>query len=140
MIRKDFMFSPASAWRRMQTRTCCGVLIAAFLLATASVRAHHSHQNYFRGEFTHMEGTIAEVHWMNPHTWVYLEVTDAGGQSTVWALEGAAVTTLLREGWTHEMVEVGDTISVRCHPLKDGSPGCLLGYITMGNGVEKEFD
>ncbi len=61
------MFSPASARNRFPLRTCCGALIAAFLLATASAWAHHSHQNYFRGEFTHMEGTITEVHWMNPH-------------------------------------------------------------------------
>ena len=87
-----------------------------------------------------MEETITEVHWLNPHSWVYLEVTGDDGQPTVWALEGAAASTLQRNGWTPEMVEVGDTITVRCHPLKDGSPGCLLGYITMENGVEKEFD
>lgn len=115
-------------------------LTVAILLAATPAWAHHGHPHYFRGSYTHMEGTITEVHWLNPHTWVYLQVTDADGQSTVWALEGAAATTLQREGWTHEMVEVGDTVSVRCHPLKDGSPGCLLGYITMENGVEKEFD
>ena len=115
-------------------------LTAAFLLATASAWAHHGHPHYFRGSYTHMEGTITEVHWLNPHTWVYLQVMGDDGQSVVWALEGAAATTLRREGWTDEMVQVGDTISVRCHPLKDSSPGCLLGYITMENGVEKEFD
>lgn len=124
----------------IRARTLCAALIAAFHLASVSAWAHHGHPHYFRGSYTHMEGTITEVHWLNPHTWVYLQVTDADGQSTVWALEGAAATTLQREGWTHEMVQVGDTISVRCHPLKDGSPGCLLGYITMENGVEKEFD
>lgn len=115
-------------------------LTVAILLAATAAWAHHGHPHYFRGSYTHMEGTITEVHWLNPHTWVYLQVTDTGGQSIVWALEGAAATTLRREGWTEEMVRAGDLISVRCHPLKDGSPGCLLGYITMENGVEKEFD
>ena len=124
----------------IRLRTLHAALTAAFLLAATSAWAHHGHPHYFRGSYTHMEGTITEVHWLNPHTWVYLQVTDADGQSIVWALEGAAATTLQREGWTHEMVQVGDTITVRCHPLKDGSPGCLLGYITMENGVEKEFD
>ena len=102
-------------------------LIGGAVLSAASASAHHSHQNYIRANYTHLEGTITEVHWLNPHSWVYLEVRDADGRPTVWALEGAAFTTLLREGWTREMVEVGDEISVRCHPLKDGSPGCLLG-------------
>lgn len=124
----------------IRVRTLRAALTAALFLAFASAWAHHGHPHYFRGSYTHMEGTITEVHWLNPHTWVYLQVTGTDGQSTVWALEGAAATTLQREGWTHEMVQVGDTISVRCHTLKDGSPGCLLGYITMENGVEKEFD
>lgn len=128
--------------RRIPVHSCCCASIVAFVLASASASAwaHHGHPHYFRGSYTHLEGTITEVHWLNPHSWVYLQVTDADGQDTVWSLEGAAATTLQREGWTHEMVQVGDTISVRCHPLKDGSPGCLLGYITMENGVEKEFD
>ena len=126
--------------RRIPVHSCCCASIVAFVLASASAWAHHGHPHYFRGSYTHLEGTITEVHWLNPHSWVYLQVTDADGQDTVWSLEGAAATTLQREGWTHEMVQVGDTISVRCHPLKDGSPGCLLGYITMENGVEKEFD
>lgn len=140
MIRNDLMLPTASAWIRSRRATCLGPAIVAALLATASAWAHHSHPHYFRGSFTHMEGTITEVHWLNPHSWVYLEVTGDDGQPTVWALEGAAASTLQRNGWTPEMVEVGDTITVRCHPLKDGSPGCLLGYITMENGVEKEFD
>lgn len=87
-----------------------------------------------------MAGSVREIHWLNPHSWVYLEVADENGEATLWVLEGAAATTLFRKGWTEEMVEVGDEISVRCHPLKDRSPGCLLGYITNESGVEKEFD
>jgi hypothetical protein len=29
---------------------------------------------------------------------------------------------------------------VRCHRLRDGSNGCLLGYVTTADGVEKIFD
>jgi hypothetical protein len=38
------------------------------------------------------------------------------------------------------MVKVGTNISVRCHQLRDGSTGCLLGFITPEGGVEKMFD
>ena len=102
--------------------------------------AHHSHSNYETTQYTHLEGTVSEVHWINPHTWVFLEVADADGSNTVWALEGASPTTLLRDGWSRESVQVGDHITVRCHQLKDGSNGCLLGFLTPEGGVEKEFD
>ncbi len=115
----------------------------AFFLATAlsmSAFAHHSHGNYLRTEWVHLTGTILEVRWMNPHSWIYLEVPDDQGQSAIWALEGASVTTLRRDGWTADSVEAGDEITVRCHGLADGQNGCLLGYITMPDGEEREFD
>jgi hypothetical protein len=101
---------------------------------------HHSHANYLEGEWLHLEGTVSEIHWMNPHSWIYLDVVDSSGQSQAWAIEGASVTSLRRDGWTQESVQAGDELTMRCHPLKDGSRGCLLGYITMSDGSEKEFD
>ncbi len=101
---------------------------------------HHSHANYLEGEWLYLEGTVREIHWMNPHSWIYLDVVDSDGQSRAWAIEGASITTLRRDGWTQESVQVGDELTMRCHPLKDGSRGCLLGYITLDDGSEKEFD
>ena len=115
-------------------------ITVAILAATFPAWAHHSHANYVETEWLSLEGTVQEVHWMNPHSWIYLEVMDADGQPKAWALEGASITTLRRDGWAQDSVEVGDTISLRCHPLKDGSRGCLLGYITTDDGSEKEFD
>jgi hypothetical protein len=114
-----------------------GGLVLASPLPTA---AHHSHGNYARVEYTQLEGTVRQVHWMNPHSWVYLEVLDETGKSGIWALEGASVVTLRRNGWEPDSIAVGDTLRVRCHPLKDGSRGCLLGFIATANGAEKEFD
>ena len=101
---------------------------------------HHSHANYLEGEWLSLEGTVREIHWMNPHSWIYLDVVDSDGQSRAWAIEGASITTLRRDGWTQESVQAGDELTMRCHPLKDGSRGCLLGYITLDDGSEKEFD
>ena len=116
-------------------------IAAITLLASASpVSAHHSHANYVEAEWMNLEGTVREVHWMNPHSWIYIDVVGADGNASAWALEGASVTTLRRDGWAQNSVEVGDTISVRCHPLKDGARSCLLGYIRMADGSEKEFD
>ncbi len=102
--------------------------------------AHHSHGNYQMTEYTHLQGTVKEFHLVNPHTWIYLEVTDAGGQPAVWALETTGISGLARLGVTEDTVQVGDTISVRCHQLRDGSNGCLLGFLTPEGGVEKEWD
>ncbi|NIW25454.1 MAG: hypothetical protein GWN29_13305 [Gammaproteobacteria bacterium] len=87
-----------------------------------------------------LEGTVTEIHWMNPHSWIYVDVTDDSGQASAWAIEGASVTQLRRDGWAEDSIQVGDALKMRCHPLKDGSRGCLLGFIVMDDGSEKEFD
>jgi len=122
------------------TRYSLGIGMLATFVWALPLWAHHSHGNYQRTDWVHLEGTVKQVHWMNPHSWIYLEVMDGDGQPAIWALEGASVVTLKRNGWTAESLEAGDELSVRCHALKDGSRGCLLGFIVTAPGVEKEFD
>jgi hypothetical protein len=114
-------------------------VVCAFGLALP-LSAHHSHGNYLMTEYTILKGTIKEIHWLNPHSWIYMEVKDDKGEVAVWALEGASVAQLRRRGWAADSLKVGDTISVRCHQLRDKSNGCLLGFITPPGGTEKLFD
>jgi len=129
----------------MQTRFL--VLIACAIAIAVPAWAHHSHNNYVPQEFTLLEGTVTEVHWLAPHSWVYLDVKDATGKATMWALEATSATGLKNNGIKREDVKPGDTIKVRCHRLRDGGNGCLLGFLTpthggpsRGQGIEKEWD
>lgn len=119
---------------------CCTATVAVFLAASISASAHHSHSNYDQSKFVRMAGTVTDVSWVNPHVWLYLEVEVAAGESKVWVLEGGSITALARNGWARESIKPGDKISVRCHPLRDGSEGCLLGFVATSGGVETEFD
>ena len=122
------------------------MLFRALVLATAALvvgnvaRGHHSHANYDVTEYTHLEGSVTEVLWINPHIWIYVEVTGEDGSSAVWFLETATPSSLAQNGVTRDTVRVGDTVSVRCHQLKDRSNGCLLGYLTGRDGVERLWD
>jgi hypothetical protein len=120
----------------MSRLTCLG--LSALVLPAAW--AHHSHGNYDVNNYTTLEGTVSEVLWINPHTWIYLEVIGEDGEPSVWALEGGAPGGLMRRGWSPDSVKAGDTIQVRCHQLRDGSNGCLLGFVTPPGGEEKEWD
>ena len=114
-------------------------LLATALAVVPQVWAHHSHGNYDMEVYTNLTGTIKEVHFLNPHSWLYLDVKEKDGSTTTWALEGTNPAGLRRTGWDLDSFKAGITISARCHQLKDGSPGCLLGFLTM-DGVEKSFD
>jgi hypothetical protein len=113
--------------------------LVAGVWMTWTAWAHHAHSNYDTNTFTNLEGTVKQLRWMNPHTWILLEVT-SGGKTAVWNLEGGSPQALIREGWKKEDIPVGGTIKVRCHPLKDGANGCLLGFISTPTHTDKEFD
>ena len=123
----------------MQFRSHILAAVATLALA-APAWAHHSHANYDSSEWVEFDGMITEVHWMNPHVWLYLEIEDEAGEEKVWALEGGSIGALTRGGWRRDSMAVGDDIHVRCYLLRDGSDGCLLGYITIPGQAEKEFD
>ena len=115
--------------------------ILAVLAAAVPAWAHHSHGNYNMEVLTSLKGTVKEVHWMNPHSFIYLEVADdKGGEPAVWSLESQSITQLTRKGFTKYLVKPGDKISVRCLLLRDGSNGCLLALVTTADGKETVFD
>jgi hypothetical protein len=90
--------------------------------------------------FTDIEGVVKEVHLVVPHSWVYMEVKDTSGQPQIWALEATGRQGLERIGVTREYVKPGDKIKVRCHVLRDGSRGCLLGFLKGPDGTVKDWD
>ena len=124
----------------MRSITVFALTLSLYVASHSVASGHHSHANYLEGQWLYLEGTVTEIHWMNPHSWIYVDVTDDSGQANAWAIEGASVTQLRRDGWTEDSIRVGDALKMRCHPLKDGSRGCLLGFIVMDYGSEKEFD
>ena len=124
----------------MLTRKILAIAATAAIIWGLPASAHHSHGNYILDEYTLLEGTVREVHWINPHTWIYLDVENENGEMQLWALEGGGIGAITRRGWTREDVVAGDTIAVRCHQLRDKSKGCLLGYVTTEGGVETEWD
>lgn len=114
-----------------------GALCAAALVLPAS--AHHSHGNYEQ-TFIDLKGTVMEVQLINPHSWIYLEVKGENGEATEWALEATGTGGLARLGIARGYVKTGDTVKVRCHPLRDGSEGCLLGFMQAADGSIKDWD
>lgn len=125
----------------------CVVAALSLLAASGPSNAHHSHANYDVSKWTELEGTVKQVVLIAPHSIVYLDVKDGAGATATWALEATAPAGILNNGVHREDVRVGDPIKARCHVLRDGANGCLLGFITplhgdgaRGHGIEREWD
>jgi len=124
----------------MGVKVSLGAAAIGVTLCVVSAGAHHSHGAYV-DTFMDIQGVVKEVHLVVPHSWVYIEVKNPkGGEPEVWALEATGRTGLERVGVTATTVAVGDTVKARCHRLRDGSNGCLLGFLKAKDGTVKDWD
>ena len=123
----------------MQSKTGLGLAAMCAAAVALPAWAHHSHGNYV-DTFMDLTGVVKEVHLVVPHSWIYLDVKNAKGEPEVWALEATGRTGLERIGVTAMSVSVGDTVKARCHRLRDGSNGCLLGFLKAKDGTVKDWD
>ncbi len=112
---------------------------ACVVLVTFTASAHHSHGQY-EETFRDVPGVVKEVHLLTPHSWIYIEVKNGTGAPELWALEATSRPGLERVGVTRESLKAGDTIKARCHPLRDKSNGCLLGFLKAPDGTVKDWD
>ena len=114
-----------------------GILAAGFglLLASAPLLAHHSFAaEYDSKKPIKITGTVTKVEWMNPHIYYYVDVKDASGKVTSYAVEGGTPNTLRRNGWGKDSLKTGDNVTVEGFMAKNGSNHVNGRTVTLPDG------
>jgi hypothetical protein len=108
----------------MKPRQIVTAFVGALLLGPppGTATAHHS----FAAEFdanqpVTLRGTITKLEWINPHSWLHVDVRNDDGTTTPWMIEGATPNTLLRRGFTRETVKAGTEITIVGYRAKNGA-------------------
>ena len=108
----------------MRTKLFSLVAGAALLVTAAAVPvvAHHS----FAAEFdakrpVKLRGTVTKMEWINPHSWIHIDVKTDDGKVEKWMVEGGAPNALLRRGWNKQSLPAGTEILVEGFQAKDGA-------------------
>jgi len=101
-------------------RSVCAVVLLT--MASAAVQAHHS----FAAEFdanqpVTLKGTVVRMDWINPHSWIHLDVKNTDGTVTRWMIEGGTPNTLVRRGFTKASLQPGTEITVEGFRAKNGA-------------------
>ncbi len=92
------------------------------LLAGAAVQAHHA----FAAEFdanrpVRLRGKITKMEWINPHSWMHLDVEKEDGTVESWMIEAGPPGALVRRGWSKDSVIPGTEVLVEGYQAIDGA-------------------
>jgi len=114
-------------------------LVGAVTLALSSAimpaLAHHSTASFDSVKEVVLVGTVKKFEWTNPHTWIQLDVKNDAGEVVEWSIEGGSPGTLSRNGWKKTTFNPGDSVTIKVHPMLNGSPGGVFVGAVLANGA-----
>ena len=119
----------------MIKKIAVGLAALGLCAVVMPVEAHHA----FSAEFdakrpVKLRGVVTKMEWINPHSWIHIDVKDASGKVTPWMVEGGAPNALLRRGFTKTSLPAGTEVVIEGYQAKDGSNRANGRDITLPNG------
>ena len=114
--------------------------ILPWIVATcfaAAAAAHHSTAEFDYTKQVTIKGTVKEVQWTNPHSYIQLIADDAGAK-TQWSVEIGSPSLNINMGWRKNSVKVGDVVTMSLSPARSGKPYGTLRVLTFADGQKLE--
>jgi hypothetical protein len=121
----------------MRTRLFDGLIVAGvgLLLTAGPVMAHHAFSAEFDGDDpVKLMGTVTKIEWVNPHTWIYIDVKGPDGQVVGWEIEAGAPNALIRRGWRKDSLSPGTEITIVGYRAKNGTNKANGRDLTLPDG------
>ena len=108
---------------------------ACLMLAAAPGWAHHAFQaEYDDRKPVHLVGKVTQMEWINPHSWIHIDVVGADGKVTNWMVECGSPNIMLRRGFTKRSLEPGTDLIVDGYQAKSGETKANGGSVTFKDG------
>lgn len=109
--------------------------LACTTMLSGAAYAHHGSNGQFdmASEVT-VTGTITDIKLVNPHGYLYFDVTGADGEVQNWRCELSSGSSLKRKGWSADMFAAGEQVTIEGRPARREEFGCYTSTITFEDG------
>jgi hypothetical protein len=111
-------------------RTACVVLA----LCAPVAYAHHGFGTFDMTKEIEITGTVTNLAFVNPHSWLYLDVMGTDGKSVAMKCEMRSATTLRRSGWVPELFPVGGKVTIKGSPDRNVPTACYVSTLVLADG------
>lgn len=107
------------------------------LTYTGLAFGHHAFASEFdAAQPITLKGTVTKMEWVNPHSWLHIDVKGPDGKIVNWALEFGGPNSLYKRGWRKEMLPVGAEVTAQAFRAKNGTPTAHAEKVTMADGSQ----
>lgn len=120
---------------RIRWRLTVAVLFLSPLMAAVTM-AHHSTAEFDYTKQVTIRGTVKEVQWTNPHSFIQLLVKGDDGKQVEWSVEIGSPSLNIKLGWRKDSVVAGDAVTMLLSPARSGKPYGTLRVLTFADGRE----
>jgi len=121
----------------MRTTALVAILGLGVLAAAAPAVAHHAFSAEFDADRPlQLHGTVTRTEWINPHSWIHIDVENEDGAVESWAIECGAPNALIRRGLNKNSIPAGTELVVDGFGAKDGSNTANARDITLPDGSQ----
>jgi Family of unknown function (DUF6152) len=118
---------------RVLVLTLCSFV--GLFVASLPTAAHHAFGSEFDAQSpVLLKGKIVEIEWVNPHTWIHVEIVKPDGGKEVWMVEGGSPNSLLRRGVNKNSFAPGTEVVIDGYQARDHSLRANARNVTFPDG------
>ena len=112
-------------------------LLSAFsciIFFSNSTVAHHSAEMFDRDKIVTLSGTVKEFRYINPHSWLIVDIENDDGTITTWGFEGEGPQDMMHGGVRKGDLPPGEKITITGWPMRDGRPAAMWQTVIKEDG------
>ena len=110
------------------------LVMPLLICGLTAAHAHHSDAVYDYEAIVAFDAEVARYVWRNPHVTIFVETEDETGEKIEWEIESGSTPIMIRSGWSQNLLDTGEAVTIRAHPMRSGQHKAILNTLETTDG------